>query len=189
MKEEWKQIEGYEGMYEVSNFGRVRSVARIVKASYGSQRNAYSRVLKPYTNRLGYQYVVLSKDGKTLTRSLHRLVAMAFIPNPNEYSIINHKDENPRNNRADNLEWCTQMYNVHYGTGMERGNAKSNHGRMAVDKLDLNGNYICSYRSISEAAEAVGVRKQCICACLKGTNSIGRRCLSAGGYKWRFSNR
>lgn len=188
MSEIWKAVPGYEGLYELSNMGRVRSLDRIVRASGVSKRRAFGRVLNPYTNKLRYQYVALSKDGKSKTLSVHRLVANVFVPNPNNYSIINHKDENPSNNRADNLEWCTQMYNVHYGTGMERGDAKSNHGRMAVDKLDLNGNYICSYRSISEAAEAVGVRKQCICACLKGTNSIGRRCLSAGGYKWRFSN-
>lgn len=186
MSEIWKAIPGYEGLYEVSNLGHVRSVARIVRASGISQRRAFGRVLKPYTNKLRYQYVALSKDGKPKTLLVHRLVANVFVPNPNNYSIINHKDENPSNNRADNLEWCTQMYNVHYGTGMERGDAKSNHGRMAVDKLDLNGNYICSYRSISEAAEAVGVRKQCICACLKGKHSNGRNVFTAGGYKWRY---
>lgn len=186
MKEEWRAVPGYEGLYELSNMGRVRSLDRIVRASGVSKRRAFGRVLNPYTNKLRYQYVALSKDGKSKTLSIHRLVANVFVPNPNNYSIINHKDENPSNNRADNLEWCTQMYNVHYGTGMERGDAKSNHGRMAVDKLDLNGNYICSYRSISEAAEAVGVRKQSICACLKGKHSNGRNVFTAGGYKWRY---
>lgn len=186
MKEEWRAVPGYEGLYELSNMGRVRSLDRIVRASGVSKRRAFGCVLNPYTNKLRYQYVALSKDGKSKTLSVHRLVANVFVPNPNNYSIINHKDENPSNNRADNLEWCTQMYNVHYGTGMERGDAKSNHGRMAVDKLDLNGNYICSYRSISEAAEAVGVRKQSICACLKGKHSNGRNVFTAGGYKWRY---
>jgi hypothetical protein len=186
MKEEWRAVPGYEGLYELSNMGWVRSLDRIVRASGVSKRRAFGHVLNPYTNKLRYQYVALSKDGKSKTLSLHRLVANVFVPNPNNYSIINHKDENPSNNRADNLEWCTQMYNVHYGTGMERGDAKSNHGRMAVDKLDLNGNYICSYRSISEAAEAVGVRKQSICACLKGKHSNGRNVFTAGGYKWRY---
>ena len=186
MNEEWKVIPGYEGLYEVSNCGRVRSLPRIVKARGTSQRRAFSRILKPYNNKLNYQYVALSKDGKPKTYSVHRLVATQFVPNPNNLPIINHKDENPRNNRADNLEWCTQMYNVHYGTGMERGNAKYNHGRIAVDKLDLDGNYICSYQSATDAAEAVGVRKQTILACLKGKNSNGRKCLTAGGYKWRY---
>ena len=117
---------------------------------------------------------------------VHRIVASVFIPNPNGYNIINHKDENPSNNCVDNLEWCTQMYNVHYGTGMERGNAKYDHGRIAIDKLDLEGNYICTYPSATDAALDVGVTKQSILSCVKGKGSNGRRVTKSAGYKWRY---
>ena len=119
MNEEWKAIPGYEGLYEVSNCGRVRSLPRIVKACGTSQRRAFGRILKPYNNKLNYQYVALSKDGKPKTYSVHRLVATQFVPNPNNLPIINHKDENPNNNNANkNLtlagyeRWRTYGYSI-----------------------------------------------------------------------------
>lgn len=186
MKEEWRAVPGYEGLYEVSNMGRVRSLDRIVRASGVSKRRAFGRVLRPYVNKLKYQFVALSKEGKSKSLLVHRIVASVFIPNPNGYNIINHKDENPSNNCVDNLEWCTQMYNVHYGTGMERGNAKYDHGRIAIDKLDLEGNYICTYPSATDAALDVGVTKQSILSCVKGRGSNGRRVTKSAGYKWRY---
>lgn len=106
-KQIWKDIPGYEGLYQVSNTGRVRSL--------NYNRTGKSKVRKQNTDKRGYKRVNLCKDGKNKIYSIHRLVALAFIPNPNNYPIINHKDENPSNNAVWNLEWCTQEYNINYG--------------------------------------------------------------------------
>ena len=108
-KEIWKDIDGYEGLYQVSNLGRVKSLhhnkEKILKGSYNSK---------------GYYFVKLCKNGISKSIFVHRLVAQEFIPNPDNLPIVNHKDENPRNNNVDNLEWCTQKYNANYGTVRER---------------------------------------------------------------------
>lgn len=182
MNEEWKPIEGYEGLYEVSNLGRVRSVERMVCGKGKCQRVWKSRVLKPRSNTTGYQQVSLTKDGKATIYLLHRLVAIAFIPNPYNLAIVNHKDENPLNNNADNLEWCTQLYNVNYGTGKERGNAKSNHNRRAVLQCNLDGNVLREFASLTEAARITGFSRSPIHACCCGKY----RNKTAGGYKWRY---
>lgn len=112
----WKDVAEYEGLYEVSNKGNIRGVAR--KDPLG--RNRKGRMLKPgYTSR-GYLQVALSKNGKSKTRTVHRLVAEAFIPNPNGLPQVNHRDEDKDNNNVENLEWCDPKYNINYGTGSER---------------------------------------------------------------------
>ena len=119
MIEEWRPIEGYEGLYEVSNTGQVRSLDRYVKNNY-SYRLQKGKVLSPEKNKDGYLLVSLCCNGKQNLRTVHRLVAQAFIPNPNNLPQVNHKDENKSNNRVDNLEWCDQAYNNLYGTRQER---------------------------------------------------------------------
>ena len=105
----FKEIKGFED-YEVSNYGNVRSLKRNI-------------VLRPsFAN--GYLHVGLYKDGKKFVKYIHRLVAIAFIPNPNNLQEVNHKDENPQNNKAENLEWCTHEYNLNYGTRNERSSIK-----------------------------------------------------------------
>lgn len=111
-KQIWKDISGYEGKYQVSNTGRVRSL--------NYKRTGKIKVMKLSTNKLGYKIIMLSKNGKCKTWQVHRLVAQAFLPNPNNYPIINHKDENPKNNTVWNLEWCSQEYNINYGTRNEK---------------------------------------------------------------------
>lgn len=106
-KQIWKDIEGYEGKYQVSNTGRVRSL--------NYNRTGKIKVRKQGKDKLGYKSVFLCKDGKNKGYLVHRLVAQAFIPNPNNYPVVNHKDENPSNNTVWNLEWCTQEYNCNYG--------------------------------------------------------------------------
>ena len=105
--EKWKHIAGYEGLYLVSNLGRVRNA---------------EKVLKPTLNSKGYERVGLHKNGRLKTVYVHRLVAEAFVPNPEKLPQVNHKDENKRNNHADNLEWCTPLYNNTYGKKNERAN-------------------------------------------------------------------
>ena len=109
MTEQWRPIEGYEGLYEVSNLGRVKSL-----------KCGRERILKPQMKKKGYLQVGLRKEGKYKMFKVHRLVAQAFIPNPEGLPQINHKDENPSNNRVENLEWCDSKYNNNYGTHNER---------------------------------------------------------------------
>ena len=103
----WKDIPGYEGLYQVSNNGEVKSLR------YRKKKDTQT-ILKSAPNHSGYLHVSLVKDGKTSTIQIHRLVAMAFIPNPNNYPVVNHKDWNVQNNAADNLEWCSHKYNCQY---------------------------------------------------------------------------
>lgn len=116
MIEEWRPIEVYEGLYEVSSYGRVRSVDR-----YDS-RNQFrkGKVLSPGKDKNGYLKVVLHCNGKCKTINVHRLVAQAFIPNPDNLPMINHKDEDKTNNNVTNLEWCDVKYNLNYGTARIR---------------------------------------------------------------------
>ena len=116
MIEEWRPIEGYEGLYEVSNTGRVRSLDK-----YDSMnRFLRGRILRLFTDGLGYLRAQLYSNSKRKSFLVHRLVAQAFIPNPDNLPQVNHRDENPSNDSVDNLEWCDGKYNVNYGTRIDR---------------------------------------------------------------------
>ena len=116
MIEEWRPIEGYEGLYEVSNTGQVRSLDK-----YDSMnRFLRGRILRLFTDGLGYLRAQLYSNSKRKSFLVHRLVAQAFIPNPDNLPQVNHRDENPSNDNVDNLEWCDGKYNVNYGTRIDR---------------------------------------------------------------------
>lgn len=117
--EEWKDIKGYEGLYQVSNLGRVKSLKRRVDIKGNRYRNTKDIIRGQKVSR-GYLVINLAKDGKKHFYSVHRLVAQAFISNPNNYPCINHKDETRTNNTVNNLEWCTAKYNNAYGSHQER---------------------------------------------------------------------
>lgn len=116
MKEIWKDIEGYVGIYQVSNLGNVKRLRHEEFKCAQGYRVRKEMQLKPTKDEKGYLHVGLCKDGGQITRRVHRLVAEAFIDNPNELPEINHKDENKENNAVDNLEWCTSSYNNNYGS-------------------------------------------------------------------------
>lgn len=179
MSEVWKPIEGYEGIYEVSSLGRVRSLERTLIDNKGRRHPVPSRILKPKNDR-GYCKVFLCDLNKRKECFVHRLVAQAFLPNPNNYPVINHKDENPHNNHVDNIEWCTISYNTRYGTGMARHIEHTVFRVKAVEQLDLQGNHIAFFESISEAARATNCHKAVISKVCKG------QAQTSGGYKWRF---
>lgn len=109
----WRDIADFEGLYQVSNLGRVKS--KNYRHTTGQER-----VLKPVKDRYGYLRVDLCKDGKVKNMKVHRLVAQAFIPNPNNWPQVNHRDEIKSNNSVENLEWVTASYNTNYGTRIER---------------------------------------------------------------------
>ncbi len=115
----WKPILGYEGLYEISNLGRVKSLPRWHNNRFSGYIDK-GRFLKPRFDSYGYQMVMLCKDKKQKNYLIHKLVANAFIDNPNGYDSINHKDENKTNNCVENLEWCTRYYNNNYGTRNKR---------------------------------------------------------------------
>ena len=111
MKEIWKDIKGYEGLYQVSNLGRVKSLERKVLRSEGEYRTISERILKPQTTLRGYQRIGLHYKGINKLFRIHRLVAQAFIPNPDNKPEVNHIDGKTSNNRVDNLEWVTAAQN------------------------------------------------------------------------------
>lgn len=158
----WRDIPGYMGLYKISNFGNVRR--------YGRKQNLRC------TERNGY-FVVHLSNGNAKWFYVHRLVALAFIPNPDALPQINHKNEIKTDNRAENLEWCTAHYNTNYGTRNER--IKHNRS-FPVEQLDDNGNIVNVFFGISEAQRITGIDRPNICKCLKGKTK------TAGGYKWKY---
>lgn len=170
MEEIWKPVVGYEGLYEVSNLGRVKSLdyrrtgkERLMKMGKGG-RNAYYKVH-------------LYKDGKMNIKLVHRFVAEAFIHNQNNLPQVNHIDENGLNNRVDNLEWCTNKYNVNYGTARERMKEKR---YKPVYQYSLDGKLIKEWTSTIEAQKQTGYACSNICNCCRG------KLKQAYGYKWSY---
>ncbi len=177
--EEWRDIAGYEGLYQVSNHGRIRSLDRYVPHRTFGTKFCQGHVMVAHKTNSGYLAVNLCKDNKYKTYDIHRLVAMAFIPKPEaDKDQINHKDENKENNAAGNLEWCTCSYNNTYGTRMEKQIAKQ---AKAVQQCDLNGNVIQEFISASEAERTIsGKFTGAISHCLNGKTK------TAYGYIWKF---
>lgn len=173
----WKDIEGYENLYQVSNLGNVRSL-----------RHTKPHLITQTKNRNGYLQVALSICSNKLKKFyVHRLVAQAFIPNPNNLPQVNHKDENKLNNRAENLDWCTPKFNINYGTSLER-RAKAQTNRKDLSKpvlqFDKNGNFINEYQSMSDATRKTGIHFSHISKVCKGKVNYN----SAGGFIWKYKN-
>lgn len=125
MEEIWKDIEGYEGYYQVSNLGRVRSLDHIANSANGVPQRHKGKILKQSVRKLGYMRVHVSRDGVAASISVHRLVAAAFCERPDGMNVVNHIDNNPSNNRADNLEWTDYKGNMQHAA--KQGRMKCKH--------------------------------------------------------------
>lgn len=172
MQEIWKDIKGYEGLYQISNLGRVKSL------------NAYGHNLEKIMNcpkhHSGYLITIFCTNNKKKTFNVHRLVAETFIPNPNKLPQVNHKDENKLNNCVDNLEWCTRQYNCNYGTRKDR---IANHTRVKVNQYDLSGKFIKTWNSITEICQKLNCSSSGIVNCCKG------KYKTCNGYIWKYANK
>lgn len=190
--EEWKDVVGYEGYYSVSNYGRVWS-------------HYSEKLLKPIMTKAGYVRAHLSLNGEVKARPVHRLVAEAFIPNPDGKPTVNHINEIKTDNYVGNLEWATtKEQNVH-GTRIARAVAHTDYAlrsekidygaiaakhnyheininqRKPVLQIDKNGAVIACYEGLSVAARSLGISVSHICCCLKGRRNY------CGGYQWRYA--
>lgn len=185
MEEVWKAIEGYEGLYEVSNLGRVRSFDRIIikphprNPAYTLRYIQKGKVLKQRKHSAGYWTVMLYKDKVADTQTVHRLVAEAFIPNPNNLPEVNHIDENKGNSRMDNLEWVTRSGNMRHGTCGERMGRK--HWK-AIVQMTMDGKFVKRWDCAQHASEELGLHHSRLIACCRG------RAKSHGGFRWRYAD-
>lgn len=172
--EEWKPIKGYEGSYEISNCGNIRSLDRETYSErWKGNKFIKGHNLKPFKTTNGYFRIELTdKEGKRKKYPLHRLVAENFLDNPNNYKQVNHKDEDKTNNNVDNLEWCDCKYNINYGTWKERHFVK-------VNQYSLDGILIKTYNSVNETA-VDGFIPSCISNCLNKRHNTHK------GYMWRY---
>lgn len=163
--EKWKPIIGYENRYLISNLGNIKAIKT-------------NKILKPEMRR-NYLSVQLFDGNKYKHYFIHRLVAINFIENTNNYLFVNHKDENKLNNCTDNLEWCTASYNTNYGTAIQRAVEKK---AISVLQFDKNNNLIAKHFSISDAERNTGIFNPNIVKCCKGERK------TAGGFIWKYAN-
>ena len=176
--EEWRDVVGYEGRYQVSNQGRVKSLERIIIKKDGRKFTVKERVLKPCDNGRGYLYISLSDGtGEHKRHYIHRLVGEAFVPNPLEEEDVNHKDENPSNNHASNLEWVTHKENCNFGTRNERI-AKTN--SKPVAQYTKDGAFIKAWASAAEVKRQLGFNHSNIIQVAKGNRK------TACGFIWKY---
>lgn len=183
IKPKWVDIVGYENEYQINQFGEIRTLKNSAK------RKKYD-VLKPQiSKRNGYVYQMLYKNGKSKLWRVHRLVANAFLPNPNNLSQVNHKDGNKQNNSADTLEWCNQSSNMKhaYINGLQTPSENQKRAVISANKLKQkkvcqikNGKIINTFSGISEASRQTKISTSCISRCC----NLKRK--STNGYEWRF---
>lgn len=175
VEEVWRPVAGYNGRYEVSDLGNVKSM--------DYNHTGQTRVLSECDDGSGYRLVCLCKDGRQKSCKVHRLVAEAFIPNPGNLPQVNHKNEDKTDNRAENLEWCSQSYNINYGTANERaGKAKVNHPGLSrtVFQFDLQGHLVREWPSLHEVRRQTGWNCANISACCLG------KCKTAYHHFWKY---
>jgi len=190
MKEHWKPIKGYEGFYEVSDLGNVRSLPRtetVTRSGLTYTCPYKGKVLKPTHRQHGYLGVMLYGKGGHKTRgfktfAVHRLVAEAFIPNPDNLPEVNHLDEDKQNNRVDNLEWATHIGNTRYGTAIQRRSEKRKNGvgSRKIAQYTMDGVFVREFPSLAEATRN-GYPASNVHKCIHG------KYRHAYGYLWKYA--
>lgn len=183
LNEEWRDIKDYEGKYQVSNYGRVRSLDREIVYKDGRKRFFKGIILKPLINKTGYYQISLLINKHENKCFIHRLVAFAFPEICGEWfegAEINHKDENPLNNIATNLEWCTSKYNINYGGHNKRMQLSLS---KEIIQYSLDGCFLKKWESSEQAAKELNLSGSNIRKCCK----INNRYKTVGGYIWRYS--
>lgn len=165
----WRDIPGYVGIYQVSNYGNVKRLA-----GYNGKYFQSEHELKKTIGKNGYLHITLTKDSECKCFAVHKIVAKVFIPNPDEYNCVNHINEIKTDNRPENLEWCDHYYNNHYGTA-ETKNNKPIIGKSLIDGTER------IFDSIKSASEELNLNASNIGSCCKGLRK------SVGGYKWEFA--
>lgn len=183
--EVWKEIYGYKGIYFISNKGRVKSIDRRIPNTNGvGTRIIKGCILKTSFNNKGYEIITLNKEGKKKTCLIHRLVAINFIPNPNNYTDVNHKDENKSNNKVENLEWVTHKYNMNYGDRSIKASEKLKNTRTlskngkARKVINIDTGKV--FNTILEASWYYKINASGISQCCRGKSS------NCGGFKWKY---
>ena len=205
MREEWRPLVGYEGLYEVSNMGLVKSLERTVwnekeiwkdiegfeglyqvsnmgrvkSLGNGKSNNSKERILKPGKNSNGYLHVILYKDGIKKDYTVHQLVGNAFLSNPQGYKELNHRDEDKTNNNADNLEWCSRSYNLTYNDRAKKAGKKISKPIFGIDRIT---GFVVEFPSIMEASRQLGIRQGHITECCQG------KYKSCGGFYWMYAD-
>lgn len=179
--EVWKPIKGYERLYEVSNLGRVKSLSKFHRTNKLYSSIGYwtkEKILKPFIKE-GYEHINLCKNKIHKTYTIHKLVAMTFISNPNNYKEVNHKDENIHNNKVDNLEWCDRSYNINFG---ERNKKVADKLSVEIYQYNKKGDFIKKFDSMTKASKEIGIPISNISYCCKNKRN------SAGGFIWRYAD-
>ena len=175
MIEQWKDVAGYEGLYKVSNFGNVLSCMRYVKGSRCEKKIVSERMLRPLLSR-GYASVALCKEGNVKRESVHRIVANAFIENPMNYEVVNHKDGNRLNNNVSNLEWCSYKQNIAHAKEV----LGIDYRTLAKRNKPIKRNDGVVFCSVNEAAQKSGTTRGNIYLQMHGKRK------AAGGYTFQF---
>lgn len=181
MIEIWKDIKGYENLYQISNMGRVKSLEKFRVNGKNGGYIQKSKILKPQQQLNGYLQICLHQDKRIKHFLIHRLVAIHFLPNPQNLPQVNHINEDKTDNRVENLEWCTNEYNLNYGSCITRMKEKLNIPIIQFSKYD---NFIQIWKSTTTASKSLNINKGNINGCLKGRYG----CKTAGGYKWGYAD-
>lgn len=182
INEIWKDIQGYDGIYQISNYGKVKICEHIIYTKDNVLIKVKERIMKTFITR-GYEQVILQKNGKSKHYQVHRLIAQSFIPNPENKPQVNHINGIKTDNRLENLEWCTQRENqIHaYKTGLQKSlKGIENIMSKPVIRIDFLGNVLEEYGSTMEAERKTGIYHSNISKCCKGILK------KAGGYYWKF---
>ena len=192
--EEWRPVVGYEGLYEVSNMGRVKSLERTARCGLngGCYRTVPERILKLNKDSNGYLQVNLCKDGKRKNCLVHGIVAQAFLENPMGYTEVNHIDEDKTNNCMDNLEWCSRSYNLTYNDRAKKVGKKFRGRKQTEEQIKKKSKPVFSvnkesglimwWKSASEAGRVLDISQSDITQCCKG------KYKSMGGFYWYYAD-